>query len=176
MTLTREESLFLIEQAGKAPSGHNTQPWQFVPHDSAIDIRPDYRRALPVVDPAHRELFVSLGCAAENLCIAAAHRGYHTSLSVDGDGVIRIGFDRTKAPHPAQHSAQIAVRQTNRSLYSGKRIPEHDMATLRGVRTEDGIAIRDFANGTPAYAAIAGLIYAGNRLQMRNPAFCGELQ
>lgn len=176
MVLSDDESLFLIEQAGKAPSGHNTQPWQFLLHDSGIDIRPDYRRALPVVEPDHRELFVSLGCAAENLCIAAAHRGYHTSLSIDDNGIIRIRLSRTMPPQSAQHFAHISVRQTNRSLYNGKRIPAHDMATLRSVTTENGIAIHDFANGTPAYAAIADLIYASNRLQMRSQAFCHELQ
>ena len=59
--------LFLIEQAVKAPSGHNTQPWMFRISETEIDICPDYSRALPVVDPDNRELFVSLGCAAENL-------------------------------------------------------------------------------------------------------------
>ena len=67
--------LFMIAQAVKAPSGHNTQPWLFKIAEGEIDILPDFTKSLPVVDPNHRELFVSLGCAAENLCIAAAHKG-----------------------------------------------------------------------------------------------------
>ena len=67
--------LFMIEQAVKAPSGHNTQPWLFKTGETEIEIRPDFTKSLPVVDPDNRELFVSLGCAAENLCIAASHKG-----------------------------------------------------------------------------------------------------
>lgn len=77
----RTDYLFMIEQAVKAPSGHNTQPWKFRLFSDHIDILPDFSRALPVVDPNHRELFVSLGCAAENLCIAAAHRGWLGKVS-----------------------------------------------------------------------------------------------
>ena len=55
--------LFMIESACKAPSGHNTQPWLFKIGASEIDIYPDFSKELPIVDPSHRELFVSLGCA-----------------------------------------------------------------------------------------------------------------
>lgn len=56
---------FLVSKAVKAPSGHNTQPWRFRQNESAVEIHPDFDRRLPVVDPHDRELFVSLGCAAE---------------------------------------------------------------------------------------------------------------
>ena len=56
---------FLVSKAVKAPSGHNTQPWRFRQKESTVEIHPDFNRRLPVVDPHDRELFVSLGCAAE---------------------------------------------------------------------------------------------------------------
>ena len=82
--------LFMIEQAVKAPSGHNTQPWLFKTGETEIEIRPDFTKSLPVVDPDNRELFVSLGCAAENLCIAASHKGYRTKVAIEENGIIRI--------------------------------------------------------------------------------------
>lgn len=56
---------FLVSEAVKAPSGHNTQPWRFRQSESAVEIHPDFDRRLPVVDPHDRELFVSWGCATE---------------------------------------------------------------------------------------------------------------
>ena len=90
----RTDYLFMIEQAIKAPSGHNTQPWKFRLFSDHIDILPDFSRALPVVDPDHRELFVSLGCAAENLCIAATHKGWLGKVSTSSDGIIHVGLSR----------------------------------------------------------------------------------
>ena len=68
----------IASYASKAPSGHNTQPWKFHITDSAITVLPNLDVALPVVDRNNRELFISLGCAIENLCIAASYFGYTT--------------------------------------------------------------------------------------------------
>ncbi|MDR2125987.1 MAG: hypothetical protein LBP63_04070, partial [Prevotellaceae bacterium] len=57
----------MVSYAVKAPSGHNTQPWKFNIFDYSIEIVPDLTKALPAVDGNHRELFISLGCALENL-------------------------------------------------------------------------------------------------------------
>ena len=56
---------FLVSKAVKASSGHNAQSWRFRQNESAVEIHSDFDRRLPVVDPHDRELFVSLGCAAE---------------------------------------------------------------------------------------------------------------
>ena len=61
----------IIHYATLAPSGHNTQPWKFSIKDNSILIYPDYSRRLSVVDPDDHALFISLGCALENLVIAA---------------------------------------------------------------------------------------------------------
>ena len=72
---------YLVEQAVKAPSGHNTQPWLFRRKGMAVEIHPDFSRALKVVDASHRELFVSLGCAAENICLAAHANNYEVDVA-----------------------------------------------------------------------------------------------
>ena len=120
--------LFMIAQAVKAPSGHNTQPWLFKIADGEIDIIPDFTKSLPVVDPNHRELFVSLGCAAENLCIAAAHKGYESRVAVTNEGVIRVLLAKQSHDVASPLFAQIPLRQTNRSRYDGKIIPEDSIA------------------------------------------------
>lgn len=168
--------LFLIEQAVKAPSGHNTQPWIFRISETEIDICPDYSRALPVVDPDNRELFVSLGCAAENLCIAASHKGYRTTVTVAEDGTICIRLDRHADVTPSPLFAQIALRQTNRRVYDGRIIPTADIDQLRAVEVAPSVHIHFYERGTPAFNAIAELIYRGNSLQMQDDEFKAELR
>ena len=71
-----ELAKLLISFAILAPSGHNSQPWQFQVSNNEIIITPDYTKRLDVVDGNDRELFISLGCATENLMTAARHYGY----------------------------------------------------------------------------------------------------
>lgn len=59
----------IIEAATRAPSGHNSQPWQFAVAENRITISPDFSHRLPAVDPADRELFISLDTACRN-CMA----------------------------------------------------------------------------------------------------------
>ena len=168
--------LFLIEQAVKAPSGHNTQPWLFRIGKTEIDICPDYSRALPVVDPDNRELFVSLGCAAENLCIAASHKGYSPTVTIAEDGTICIRLDRHADVTPSPLFAQIALRQTNRRVYDGRTILAADIDRLRAIEVAPSVSVHFYERGTPAFDAIAELIYRGNSLQMQDDAFKTELR
>lgn len=57
----------LVRYATLAPSSHNTQCWKFALDDKGVTILPDVSRRCPAVDPDDHHLFVSLGCAAENL-------------------------------------------------------------------------------------------------------------
>ena len=80
----------IASYASKAPSGHNTQPWKFNITDSTITVLPNLDVALPVVDRNNRELFISLGCATENLCIAAEAKGYAPLPVFSGSGEITV--------------------------------------------------------------------------------------
>lgn len=70
-----ELAKILISFAVCAPSGHNSQPWKYQISENQIIIEPDFSKHLPVVDSNDRELFISLGCALENMQIAARHYG-----------------------------------------------------------------------------------------------------
>lgn len=167
----------LITQATLAPSGHNTQPWRFsIQDDGTIRIAPDLCRTLPIVDSDNRELFISLGCAAENLVLAASEHGYAAQVRSDETtGTICVHLEK-QAVEPNPLAAQIARRQTNRSLYSAQRIPDDIVDRLRQVPAEAGTHIFLYANGTPSCALIGEYILQANALQMRNPAFKQELK
>lgn len=60
-----------------APNTHNTQPWRFFcePDSPAITIAFDHQRILPESDVVGRETIISLGCAMENIIVAARAYG-----------------------------------------------------------------------------------------------------
>ena len=76
-----ERLRFLVRYAILAPSSHNTEPWLFRVPDDRIDVRLDFSRWLKVADDDQRELHISVGCALENLLVAAEHFGLaHTAV------------------------------------------------------------------------------------------------
>ncbi len=169
----------LIYYATKAPSGHNTQPWQFKVRGSAIEIHPNFKYALPVVDPNHRELYISLGCATENLCVAATHFGFTTKWSIQEGAnkvfFIQINLDKWQkaAEHPLFKN--IEKRQTNRSVFDGQSISETIIEKLTNIRTENSIHSYFFKKGTRAFSTLQKYIFKGNSIQMRDKAFKNEL-
>src|ERR1700688_1254672 len=73
----------LVRYATLAPSSHNTQCWKFELEDQAITILPDLSRRCPAVDPDDHHVYVSLGCAAENLIHAALACGLRAETRFD---------------------------------------------------------------------------------------------
>ena len=72
----REQLLFLLRYAILAPSSNNSQPWRFGIEGDCIRVLSDERYWLRVCDPDRRELHLSVGCALENLLVAAEHFGF----------------------------------------------------------------------------------------------------
>jgi nitroreductase len=71
---------FLLQYAILAPSVRNTQPWSFTVAGNTVHLFADLERELPVADPGRRELYISLGCALENLLVASEHFGFRHEL------------------------------------------------------------------------------------------------
>lgn len=163
----------LVRQATLAASGHNTQPWRFRIGDGTIDILPDPSRRTPVVDPDDHHLFVSLGCAAENLRIAATATGRSGALSIDGSGA-RYAFDRGSARTDPLVAA-IPARQSTRSLYDGRPVPGPDIETLRRAADMPGVRLILLTDRARIDQA-RDLVVAGNDAQMADPAFMSELK
>ncbi|MCC8036076.1 MAG: nitroreductase family protein [Rikenellaceae bacterium] len=168
--------LFMIEHAVKAPSGHNTQPWLFIVNEDYIQILPDYDKSLPIVDPNNRELFISLGCAAENLCIAASQRGYHTDLSISEEGIITIHLNKDENVQPDTLFDQITIRQTNRSIYNERVISTDLIGLLKSVFKTSSVNAYFYKNGTTEFNSITDYVLAGNETQMLNKEFTDELK
>ena len=147
--------------------------------ENHITLSPDFSRRLPAVDPAERELFISLGCAAENLSLAAAHFGYATDTDIADNGSIRIALhkqpENQRQPENEALFAQIPRRQTNRAAYNGNTIPKAELDSLLAAQQSDSVSLHPFARNTPEFAALTEAVATGNRAQMHDPAFKAEL-
>lgn len=170
--------LKIIESAAKAPSGHNTQPWKFVVSDSSIEIHPDFTKSLPVVDGSNSELYISLGCAAENLCISANELGYQTIFSIErtvqNNFFIRIRLSKG-LPVKDPLSELIPKSQTNRNIYKHKKISESIIERLKTYRTDKLIKVYLFPNESAGFYILRDLVEEGNSIQMKDAALKKEL-
>jgi hypothetical protein len=68
--------LNLVRAAILAASPHNTQPWLFKVSSSSIELHIDTQRNVGALDPYLREEHIGIGCALENLMLAAPANGY----------------------------------------------------------------------------------------------------
>lgn len=147
----------IASYASKAPSGHNTQPWKFHITDSTITVLPNSEVALPVVDGNNRELFISLGCAVENLCIAASYFGYTTHVIECNIEAIILELTKNDLTIEEPLFHQIEKRQTNRNIYNGNKISDGILQQLQRFLlkvTEIGISYA-FLNQPCEVAALA---------------------
>jgi hypothetical protein len=165
----------LVRFATLAPSSHNTQCWKFHIGPSAISILPDMSRHCPAVDPDDHHLFVSLGCATENLAQAARANGYSASPRFDGTtGEITIALEATKLMASSLFQA-IPDRQCTRSEFDGKAISAEELRLLEQAGAGDGIQLM-LLTEVKAIEKILEYVAAGNTAQMNDPAFVEELK
>ncbi|OHA70450.1 MAG: hypothetical protein A3H01_00545 [Candidatus Wildermuthbacteria bacterium RIFCSPLOWO2_12_FULL_40_9] len=64
---------FVLRYAILAPSTHNSQPWLFKIESPECYIYYDPKLVLLEADPKTRDLYISIGCALENLILAATY-------------------------------------------------------------------------------------------------------
>ncbi|MEO6279623.1 Acg family FMN-binding oxidoreductase [Roseateles sp.] len=166
----------LVRQAVLAPSSHNTQCWRFQIAEKSISIAPDLKRRCPVVDPDDHHLFVSLGCAAENMVHAALAAGLHADPRFDpsGDGVITVNLEATRK-RISPLSQAIAERQCTRGDYDGQSISPAELLQLEQAGTGDGVHVR-LLTARPALEGVLEYVVAANTAQMNDAAFVEELK
>ena len=186
---SKEKLMFLLRYAILAPSSHNSQPWKFEIQENAIRVFADDDRWLRVADPDKRELFISLGCALENLLIAAEHFGYQHQVAdfPEGDNgpaaviTLNPNAEAEKSRDPDLFD-QILQRYTNHQQYEDEPIPDEDMAHIYGCVFEEGFWLFATNEGPyPLYSEaelrqrIDDLITRADAIQLTDDAYKREL-
>ena len=123
---------------GRAPSAHNTQPWQVTaagPQTLRLGWHTD--RVLEVGDPTRRDLMLSLGCVTEAITIVAAELGcaVRPSWRVDRDarlaGELALLPGEARARDDASFTvADLHARSTHRGPYPGPAVTAQEVARL----------------------------------------------
>ena len=165
----------LVRFSTLAPSSHNTQCWQFAVEGKGITILPDLARRCPAVDPDDHHVFVTLGCAAENLAQAALAHGLHAEMRFDAT---RSAIQVALAPTPPQASAlfqAISARQCTRGDYDGKALSTEELKLLERAGTSNGVRMLLLTERT-AMERVLDYVVQGNTAQMADPAFVKELK
>jgi nitroreductase len=138
----------VLSLAMRAPSVHNSQPWQWRVGPSSLHLYADDRRHLPNTDPDRRDMLVSCGAALHHCTVALAALGWQA--------MIRRFPDPTDSAHLAVIEARplaagelditlaaaITRRRTDRRNYSSWPVPGGDIALLGARAARAGVMLR----------------------------------
>lgn len=143
-----EQPLPLVRAAILAASPHNTQPWRFRTQSSFVELYIDRRRNVGPLDPYLREEFIGMGCALENLLLAASAYGYAASVNMmpgplteispqpQLESVARVDLTTGVRSQSDLYRA-IPNRHTNRGVYCPRRaVPSSFMEELSRLPSE----------------------------------------
>lgn len=112
----------VLATAVRAPSVHNTQPWQVTVRGDAIEVRADPARALRHTDPQGREATISCGALVDHAVVAARREGLDAQVVLLPDGpegrLARIVLSQGAAPSASEPELSVAAvhRRTSRAL------------------------------------------------------------
>lgn len=166
----------LVRYAALAPSGHNSQPWAFRTEQQSVAIFPDFSRRTPVVDPDDHHLFVSLGCAAENLVQAARASGFtgEVAFNPGSGGFLTIALAAARAEQSALFQA-IPARQCTRAEYDGRPLAASELRVLEAAGSSADVAMV-VLTAREAIERVLEYVLQGNALQLGDRAFVRELE
>jgi hypothetical protein len=164
----------LVRYATLAANGHNTQPWKFAIKEHDIEIHPDYTRRLPVVDSNDRELWMSLGCALENLIVAARAAGYVPEVTYpDAADFIHVRLT-ADTPQSSPLFDAISLRQNTRSEYDSRLVQAADLDQVQVLPLEPGVVLH-FVTNPIDMGTVVEYVTQGNLRQYAEKAFVDEL-
>ncbi|HSG47666.1 MAG TPA: hypothetical protein VLA43_07645, partial [Longimicrobiales bacterium] len=174
---------FLLRHAVLAPSSHSTQPWMFEVHGDRFDVYADMSRWLEVADADQRELRLSLGCALENLLLAAESVGFAPLLRLFPDPTCPELVARVRL-HPRPPGMQpsrpvelvdaIPDRRTERDPFDGCPVPRSVQDDLSALATEPGVEVH-LTDHPTLRRRMEELTLEADQRQFADPAWRREL-
>jgi hypothetical protein len=142
----------------------------------SITILPDFERRTPVVDPDDHHLYVTLGCAVENLVIAGLAHGLKAQIDssnpIDG---IQVDFVPCSPQATPLYDA-IFNRRVSRTEYSGEKLKDKELKQLQAAADgANGVHLLLLTNNEDIQTA-QDYIIRGNTIQINDEAFRKELK
>lgn len=134
----------LIQAGIRAPSGDNTQGWDFGidATNGVLEIFRNEQRDTSPMNAGQRMTSIACGACAENVRQTAAANGWDTVIEFTDSPSIRIHVDHRSAKSGVI-PAIVVNRHTNRKVYGGRRIGVSERKTLEDrIEVPDGIELQ----------------------------------
>jgi len=186
-TPVADRARFCLQYAILAPSSHNSQPWRFRVDGNAIHVAADESRWLEVADPDRRELFVSLGCAVENLVVAAERFGFDPTVAYPGDddrvATVTLGGSGDGDGDASPLFDELTSRRTSHAPFDGEPleptareliVAAAEAGADDGADADASAVTLHLVTGEPKHA-IGELQAEADRAQMEDPTYRREL-
>jgi nitroreductase len=173
---------YLIRYAILAPSTRNTQPWAFSVQGNRIHLLADLRRGQAIADPGRRELYISLGCALENLLVAAEHFRFRHGVTYFPEAgreelVATVLLAPGGLPARARAGATLSAilhRHNDNSVLRPVPLPEQIVRRLTACCVEPDLQVH-LTDDHHFRRWIDALTLEADRIEFADPAFRKEL-
>jgi hypothetical protein len=177
-----EAELRLAAEAGiRAPSMHNSQPWQFRLRDGVIEILADPSRQLAVADWSGWAARLACGAATYNARLALAMHGRPAEVRLRPDAgepnlIARLAAGRERPPTYAEQDLYAAIprRHSNRAPFWPDPVPaDTRIRLIEAARSES--AWLDLLVGMTALTGFAEIAGSADRVLRRDSRYQAEL-
>jgi hypothetical protein len=172
----------VVAAATRAPSIHNTQPWLFTAAGDRLEVHYDPQRALPALDPSHRQQVISCGVAVEFAAIASRAAGHDVEVEVvparehpDHLATVRVAGDRTVDPDDRALADAIMARHTQRAAFADRAVPDDLLDRLQAEAGAYGVWLATLS-GSDAELTAVSLLSRAEEVEQRDPAYRAELE
>jgi hypothetical protein len=168
------------ERALRAPSVHNSQPWQWRISDGVVELHADPNRHLVGTDPDRRDLVISCGAALHHLRVALADLGVSTTterLPDPEDGTLLAVMRTVDGPvdaHDAALASAIEERRSDRRAFREEPVQpaQLDLLTERAAAQGAGL-VPVLSDG--ARARLAAVLGEAATSERTVPGYAAEL-
>ena len=173
---------FLLRYAILAPSTKNSQPWAFSIQGNRLHLIADLGRGQPISDPNRREMYISLGCALENLLVAAEHFGFRHGISYFPEPgheelVATLVFGEGGVPSHARAGATLSAivrRHNDNSVFRAATVPDQLRLRLLACCVEPDLRVH-LTDDRHFRGWIDALTLEADRIEFADPGFRKEL-
>jgi hypothetical protein len=165
----------ILEEAQRAPSAHNAQPWRLIaePEDPCtFTLRYDFTEYLPH-DPEDRDAMLATGAYVETLAFAAIRHGCHLDVTPlfwrDGDELLVCRFTVVPGGHVPADEARLAAAAADRHTHRGR----YQRTALTAELTTE---LSSFGCRLVEPRRIAATVAKASMLSWRDERFVSDLQ
>lgn len=167
--IPRDDIQKILEAGVQAPSGSNSQPWEFKIRDNWIYIFALPEKDHPVLNYRYRGTWVAHGALIENIVIASSALGYEAKTNIFPDRnepklTAIIDLKKTKSKEETLYP-YIFQRCTNRKSYEITPLTSNQKAEILNTQKEiEGVELKLIDE--PETLKIAGNVLSTNEIVM----------